>query len=225
MLWSASKCFRELRSGSALECFGVLRSASECLGVLHGAWEWECFGVLHSAAECLGVLRTEPSKRNVRKLRTRPGAIKWVRKLGQLLENQNDWEMDLPPWAQKARKKAKRQSRKAAGKKTKDASDSSDSSSGSSSSDESSHSSSSSGRSTPRGRPLNRKSGSVSSGMPEFKITNGKRHFNAPESGWTAVVHTASHVTAAGNDIGGMRGRSSTARDSWVNLPCPVGGG
>ena len=40
---------------------------------------------------------TELSKRNVRKLRKRPGAIKWVRKLGQLLENQNDWEMELPP--------------------------------------------------------------------------------------------------------------------------------
>ena len=45
------------------------------------------------------------------------------------------------------------------------------------------------------------------------------------ESGWTAVVHPATHVTAAGNDIGGMRGRSSTARDSRENLPCPTRGG
>ena len=160
---------------------------------------------------------TELSKRNARKLRKRPGAIKRVRKLGQLPENQNDWEMDLPPWAhsvweiilsmdksgkqllkdearaerakerqreKKARKKAKRQARKVAGKKTKGASDSSSSSSGSSSSDESSDSSSSSGRSTPRGRPFNRKSGSVSSGMPEFKIINGKCHFKAQSGKW-----------------------------------------
>ena len=42
---------------------------------------------------------TELSKRNVRKLRKGLGAIKWVRKLGQLLETQNDWDADLPPWA------------------------------------------------------------------------------------------------------------------------------
>ena len=33
---------------------------------------------------------TEMSKKNVRKPRNRLGAIKWVKKLGQLLETQND---------------------------------------------------------------------------------------------------------------------------------------
>ena len=42
---------------------------------------------------------TEPTKRNVRKPRKRSGAIKWVRKLGQLLETQNDGDVDLPLWA------------------------------------------------------------------------------------------------------------------------------
>ena len=42
---------------------------------------------------------TELSKKNVRKLRQRPVAIKWVRKLRQLLETQNDRHEKIPPWA------------------------------------------------------------------------------------------------------------------------------
>ena len=40
----------------------------------------------------------EPWNQNVRKLRKRLGAIKWVRKLGHLLETQNDWDEEIPPW-------------------------------------------------------------------------------------------------------------------------------
>ena len=42
---------------------------------------------------------TKLLKKNVRKLRKRPGAIKWVWKFGQLLENQNDGEGETPQWA------------------------------------------------------------------------------------------------------------------------------
>ena len=42
---------------------------------------------------------TERSKKKVRKLRKRPGAIKWVRKLGRLLENQHYWDEEIPQWA------------------------------------------------------------------------------------------------------------------------------
>ena len=38
-------------------------------------------------------------KKNVRKLRKHPSAIQWVRKLGHLLETQNDWDEEIPPWA------------------------------------------------------------------------------------------------------------------------------
>ena len=41
---------------------------------------------------------TELSKKNVRKLRKHSCAIKWVRKLGQLLENQHDWDEEIPQW-------------------------------------------------------------------------------------------------------------------------------
>ena len=147
----------------------------------------------------------EPSKRNVRKPRKRPGGIKWVRKLGQLLETQNDWDADLPPWAhgvwniilsmdklgkpylkdkaraqrekqkRKARKKAKQQARKAAGKKARDSSELSKSESTSSSSDESSDSSTSNGESHPGKRRFTHKAEAVSSGALEFKIINGKQ--------------------------------------------------
>ena len=39
------------------------------------------------------------TKKNVRKLRKRPGAVKWVRKLGQLIEKKADWDNELPDWA------------------------------------------------------------------------------------------------------------------------------
>ena len=45
----------------------------------------------------------EPWKKNMRKLRKRLGAIKWVRKLGHLLETQNDWDAEITPWARGVR--------------------------------------------------------------------------------------------------------------------------
>ena len=35
----------------------------------------------------------------MRKPRKHPDAIKWVRKLGHLLETQTDWDEEIPPWA------------------------------------------------------------------------------------------------------------------------------
>ena len=60
--------------------------------------------------------------------------------------------------------------------------------------------------------------GAVSSGAPEFKIINGKCQ---QESGWTVVHLPASHVRDVDNDIGGMRGKSSTVPESLVSTWCP----
>ena len=96
----------------------------------------------------------------------------------------------------KARKKAKRHARKAAGRKSRHSSESSSNNSTTSSSDESSDSSDNSSESTPRRRSGGRRVGAVSSGAPEFKIINAKRHFSNLRrgNGWTVVHLLASRV-------------------------------
>ena len=84
----------------------------------------------------------------------------------------------------RARKKAKQQARKAAGKKSRDLSESSSSGSETSSSEESSDRSNSSSESTPQRRTGGHGVGAVSSGVPEFKIVNGKHHFKSQAGKW-----------------------------------------